>query len=287
MRSVGPKGRARAKAPGVRFEEVANATVWRLHTARRTPDAIAAEINEKWGNGNALTDGPTVAAWIEQQAARRASTPKTRLQMLSRLETGLELLRGELAIAFDNLETDHQSNGRAGAFIALGAVCDFLEGFADVPGGKLADPLRALMVALKNLDEGVANPMLERAVVCHRTRGSDAWHIVVSFAVAAMEAAKETGLTLDQAAARVSRDLHRRGFRQTSGKAIDGATVRNWRARATEGPGGSYDQAAASLALVRSLTTDGRQMPADGWKRVLDRLEEWVRVAGVRKKLPG
>ena len=218
------------------------------------------------------------------QSALRASAPQNPLDQLSRLESGLQLLRGGLAVAFDNLQGDHQSNGRVGASIALGAVCDFVEGFADVDGGKLSDPIRALMVALKNLDEGVANPMLERVRVLRRPTGGDARHTMVSFAVAAMEAAMATGLTLDRAAARNAKDLDRRGYRLSESKPINGATVRNWRTRAAEGPGRSYGQAAGHLALVRSAKADSRQLPADGWQRILDRLDDWAPITGIRRK---
>lgn len=283
IRGAGAKARERRVAPGVRSEEIIKATVWRLHLAGKPPESIAAEVNAKWGDGDALMDCQAVTAWIARQSARRGSTPRTRLSRLSKLEAGLELLRGELAIGYANLETEEHPNGRAGAFIALGAVCDFVEGFADITEGKLSVPIRALMMALRDLDDGVANPMLDRANVGHRTPGSDAWHTMVSFAVVAMEAAIATGLGLDQAAARIAEDLHRRGYRQSNGKAIKGATVRNWRARAAEGLGGSYDHAARRLALVRSLVADSGRVHSDGWKRVLDALDRWAPITGIRK----
>lgn len=271
-------------AAGVRREEVIKGTIWRCHLAGHAPEAIAAEIMRKWGDRGVSCDAASVAAWIARQSARRGPAAPTRLQRLSQLESGLEILRGELATALANFESDTHDHGRVGAFIALLAACEFIEGFADVAKGTLSKPLRALAMALHELEEGIVHPMLEKTVVRHRPKAGQATDSLVTFAALALEAAVQDKTPLNTAARQVATALHARGYRQPNGKPITAATVKNWRARASEGPGGAYDGAARRLAMVRDLATSKDLTRRPGFLPLLDALDGWARLSGLPRE---
>lgn len=274
----------RGVAPGVRTEEVIKAAIWRNHLAGVSPEQSAAEINAKWGARGFSCTAQSVSGWAARHTARRGPRASTRLGRLSQLEAGLEVLRGELATAYANFEADTHPTGRVGACIALRAVCDFVAGFVDVPGGKLDLPLQSLVQALAELDEGIVHPMLERPRLGHRPPAGEAADTLVSFAVLALEAALPAEPSVDAAARRVARDLKRRGYRMANGREIEAATIRNWRARAAEGPGGTHDGAARRLAFVRKAKAEGVPSSRSAYSDILAGLDHWARATGVRKK---
>lgn len=268
------------------FESVVRAWAWRMESAGEPADKIADEINERFGKGRQITDASRIAECLAGERAFRDSPVTTPQDATIRLIDMVELLRGELTIARTNFNTRPDDHGRGGALIALTAVCEFVERFEDMRRDRLSDPLRALMVALVELDKPVIHPMLTPAKKNSRPPASQGWETLAGLSAAAMEGAMREGMNLKQASHAVSKELHRRGYRQSAGKPITPTTVAAWRARAAEGPGGAFDGPHARLQTVRRAHATGMQIQPGAWKRILDGLGGWDRVAGIRKMPP-
>jgi hypothetical protein len=274
----------RGVAPGVFRWEIVTAEIWGLHRAGRTHAEIAAAITKKWGDRGIAVTAETVTLKVADIERATAASPLTRLAHLSKLEVGLELLRGQLAVAHANAESESHPDGRVGALVALEAVTEFVARFVDLPGGRLARTLRALSLAVRELDDGRVHPLLEKKTVSHRPLAGMADDTLVSLAVLALEAEFMETKNLDQSAARLARDLERRGYQLPNGKPITKATLKNWRARAGEGEGGAHPHAARRLRVVRGAVKANKLPEPRAYAGMLTVLDDWARTTGIRRK---
>jgi hypothetical protein len=64
----------------------------------------------------------------------------------------VEILRSDLTVANEGFNADSTDHGRSDVLVALVAVCDFIERFEEMKRYRLSDPLRALALALTELD---------------------------------------------------------------------------------------------------------------------------------------
>jgi hypothetical protein len=201
---------------------------------------------------------------------------------------GLTLRLGEALAAAREVHVHPENHdGRAGVLAALHAVAAFVEAFPPFREAALSLPLRALEAALFELDKGGAPPvMLTPAKVSNRSKRSLDEGALVLVAAVAMEAAIRT--RVPQPAARVADLLRARGY--TNGKKeITGATVRGWRARLNEGPGGVMEDVLCDLWRRIKVQMDAdATYAARGPAWFVDRLPDLLldTGSGFRKKPP-
>jgi hypothetical protein len=277
----------RAASPAEISTLIVHAEIWRMHTADMDAGAIAARINGDFAAEGLTVTGQAIGDFLRRETELRAATPKTRLSALRKLEHGLDMLIGELAHAQRQFRSNDGTNGRAGAFMALTAVSQFIEEFVERAPREATEPLDGLLHALMDLGNGHVTAMLAKPAISNRPKSPSDWQLLTAYAAVAADMAMQVpGARLKQATSKVAKELHRRGYRQPDGKPINARTVEGWRAKASEGVGGLHDFAAERLALIRRWRKSGGRPSPDAWKRALDGLDKFGPIVGLRIKPP-
>lgn len=129
------------------------------------------------------------------------------------LELSDRLQAAEMTFKTDSLNTDSVNFKREGIVAALIAVQDFLR--AEGIEAHIRDPIRSMIGALGDVDEGRKNPILER-------RAQDAPHgrkpilndiaAIRGHAAAVVSLLMDNGMAQKEAAQKVSRALRHQGF---------------------------------------------------------------------------
>lgn len=264
------------------LESIVSGFAWRIASTGASAEEIAEEINSKFGDGRQITDVAFVAKCLTVEPNPGDRTLGSPHQITLHIVDMVEILRSDLTVANEGFNADSTDHGRGDVLVALVAVCDFIERFEEMKRYGLSNPLRALALALTQLDKPRIHPMLRPAKVRHRPPASQGQRALVSLSVAAMEHAQIEFGDRSLASQKVSNELHRRGYR-LAGKPITAKTVANWRDRASEGPGGGYDEAHYQLKKVREAHAQGQSVQPGSWKRILDGMEQWDRVMGILK----
>jgi hypothetical protein len=125
----------------------------------------------------------------------------------------------------NQLFQEKQDAGRQGIITACHAVVRFLAVTHQNP--ELAAPILALRETIRDLERGVANPIINpNAEISRRSRSALKKHASVIAAVC-LEALVELGEPVEESASRVAR--HVGGWRVLGGQAITANTIKNWR----------------------------------------------------------
>ena len=130
--------------------------------------------------------------------------PETYCQFVSAIET----LGEDLSMALDFY--DAPETRRRGAICALWAVTDFITEFKDFEAARLHLPLLDLQLALSDAENGVSDPILEKAEnTVGRDRASSQRQTLRAYASVAMDLFMRAGFDQKKATAEVAvpRDL--------------------------------------------------------------------------------
>lgn len=201
--------------------------------------------------------------------------PETYCQFVSAIET----LGADLNVAvsvYDAPETQ-----RLGAIHALGAVTDFITEFKDFEAARLHLPLLDLRMALLDAENGVSDPLLEKAKsTAGRPRASSQRQTLRAYASVAMDLFMRAGFDQNKAAAEVARSLRSYGFKREGrgDKEITGTTVKNWREKTQGQPPEDFDAARYRNVLASVLPhPKKRGDPEAAARRLLAKLPEVVK----------
>ena len=130
-----------------------------------------------------------------------------------------------------------RDGGRFASIVALSAVLDCIKELPGIEKERLHYVLANLKYALLDLEEG-KNPSMFQ-VRREGKRGTTAVEAVKAHAAAAMELLMRSGESRDVAAAKVGRELEKRGYRypgkRTDTKGINAKQVERWRDEAVAG----------------------------------------------------
>jgi hypothetical protein len=122
-----------------------------------------------------------------------------------------------------------ERHGRAGPFLALGAMWKFIALFKQPFAENLHLPILLLQDALTALDHNKVAPMLKPVLRRGRTRSTGARLALRGYAAGTVERLKQTGLTKPQAYARVAKTLTKLDIRAERGRRqITADTIRHW-----------------------------------------------------------
>jgi hypothetical protein len=147
------------------------------------------------------------------------------------VETGLMVLRLELAVAADLFERSSPDASRSTVQRTLVAIESLLRTTFGANDPKPLIPLRRLIYALHDLDRGTVVPLLAPQKINHRPRDSLLKEGLMAFAAACMELLIESGVRRKDAARRVAKYLHAKGYRSTRDRTITAQNVEDWRDR--------------------------------------------------------
>lgn len=256
-----------------RLEAKCQAWAWRLHTQGKKPDEIAADLCRNFCSGKPLVSAQSVEQWLNAEILLRTEQIEIPLEPQDKTQKAIRLLAAELSISKDLFENVHVSQHaeRVGARAALLAVIDFINRFSEMAQADLSAPIYGLHLALVDLERGFVAPVLQpKKKGGHRPLGKSIGNALVeAYAVTAMEAAMEQGMSSPtQAATAVARELQRLGFaihgKRGSSPAV---TVRKWREKASEGGGQSPLSADRFLRTMREAKKRGQ--PFQPWKQIL------------------
>lgn len=150
----------------------------------------------------------------------------------------IQTLHDELHLAKFFFDEDHVNHGRAGIIGALGAVCEFIEGFDDFQADQLTRPLRSLQGGLIDAMNGTRNPVLEPAKFARRPPSSQDKQRLRTYAAVAMTLFMKSGRSKDQAAFEVANILNQAGYKldgRADKSSIRPITIAKWRDRVMGG----------------------------------------------------
>ena len=139
---------------------------------------------------------------------------------------------------------------RLESMVALDSLLRFLANTG--PSDLDVLPLRNVLIALRQAEEGVRHPLVAPASTGGKARDSIYEKGVKLRAALAMTALMEARSNVAQATATIRRALTKAGYRK-KGKEIPVGTIRRWRDGAKKGKLGDYD---GSLASLKRLPAD-------------------------------
>ncbi len=283
---------APAKAPTLtkEMDALIQAWVWQMHQAGEAVERIAAEVNTRFANGREEVTPESVGNWLLREEGRRAVKITTPFAEPEAVADALRFLSAELVVAQIHLDAPNHEEvgGRSGALVALVAVADFIDRFADMANANLAKPLRAMQAALTELEKGKVHPILKpRSRGRGRPQATVGTVALVKHAVVAMEAARDEGMSRTMAANAVAKELDRRGY-AIPGKSIEeaGRAIAKWRDEASEGEGSHHAEAGRLLRRYRKDRPEKGTIKPGAWKSVLALADKHTRVVGMPKKIP-
>src|SRR5262245_11330306 len=147
---------------------------------------------------------------------------------LSTINSGLQFLFERLREAQEQFEREGD-NGRLGARTALSACWNFILLFRKPLEETLHVPILRLHSALRMLDQGATEPILEPVRRPGRAPSDPAYDSIRGDAVATVQILLQTGLARGEAHEEVAKQLRQLGVEPERGSGtVTATTVRNW-----------------------------------------------------------
>ena len=252
------------------------ARVWQMHRHGASDEQIADFVNAN-GSGPNIT-AEVVTTWLAAEKVRRSTPIKSVYEDPESVAQALAFFAAELHVAkiwFEKPATDPVA-ARIPLGIVLFALKEFIGRFADMADADLCKPMDALIVAFHELSEGRVQPLLApRPRTSNRPPSTAGDMTLKRIAVIALELAIAEFPTLDDAARAVAHEVKKYGFDE------EFSTIKNWRAKASEGAKG-YDDLTSMLQKMRAPQSDTTP-PKGGWQDVVSLLTKWGPVMGAAR----